>query len=171
MEAKSRERRNRIFNRGRKECLLSVCNSASVFACRLNNTNLPPHPSPSQSMYPVTMFSPVSVTCNRSSSFSSFLHHNSALLPLLPLLSKLLSFESGPFAPSFSNIIFQEKGSKPRLVDFPAAGTKWLDHNARPSFFDVEIARFSGHSKGVDHEIHRSLEIPGCLHIDYRSLW
>lgn len=169
-EWRQRGRRNRIFNRGRKECLLSVCNSASVFTCRLNNTNLPPT-HPPQSMYPVTMFSPVSVTCNRSSSFSSpFLHHSSALLPLLLVLSKLRSFESS-FHPLFLQYYFPREGihqASPRRFSrsWDEVAIITLD---RP--FNVEIARVSGRSKDVDHEIHRFLEIPGCLHVDYRTLW
>lgn len=124
-EWRQRGRRNRIFNRGRKECLLSVCNSASVFTCRLNNTNLPPtHPPPS--------------LCILSQCFLLYLSRATVLLPFHPFSTIALPYcrsfsfclNSGPsnrpFAPSFSNIIFQEKGStKPRLVDFLAAGTKW----------------------------------------------
>lgn len=68
---------------GEKNVFCRCANCTGVaFTCRLNNTKPASNP-PSLSTYPVTMFSPVSVTCNRflfSSPHSSPL----ALSALLP---------------------------------------------------------------------------------------
>lgn len=133
---------------GEKNVFCRCANCTGVaFTCRLNNTKPASNP-PSLSTYPVTMFSPVSVTCNRflfSSPHSSPL----ALSALLP--PKLYPRE----------ILYPPYFPRKEEIDASRDGG---DHNVSPSFDAPSwiLASVSGDIIGRMDRIHRFLE-GGCL--------